>query len=305
MRNLIAFLAKYNHWFVFVLLEVVSFVLLFQYNSYQGSVWFSSANAVSGKMLEWSSGIESFFSLAKVNEELTYRNAYLEHQVASLSNELEKSVGDSSFLYREQLRLLTEYKLIPAKVVSNELNKRNNLMTINRGSADGVRCDMGVVSGNGVVGIVYLVSKHYSVVIPILNSSSNISCTIQNRNYFGYLCWEGGSSAYAYLDDVPRHAQFKIYDNVVTSGYSSVFPQGILVGKIIRKYNSADGLSYRLLVKLSTDFGRLRDVCVIDDALMKERLEIMRAAQDSLGIKNKEKNMSENKEITPNKSVNR
>ena len=305
MHNLIAFLAKYNHWFVFVLLEVVSFVLLFQYNSYQGSVWFSSANAVSGKMLEWSSGIESFFSLAKVNEELTYRNAYLEHQVASLSNELEKSVGDSSFLYREQLRLLTEYKLIPAKVVSNELNKRNNLMTINRGSADGVRCDMGVVSGNGVVGIVYLVSKHYSVVIPILNSSSNISCTIQNRNYFGYLCWEGGSSAYAYLDDVPRHAQFKIYDNVVTSGYSSVFPQGILVGKIIRKYNSADGLSYRLLVKLSTDFGRLRDVCVIDDALMKERLEIMRAAQDSLGIKNKEKNMSENKEITPNKSVNR
>ena len=305
MHNLIAFLAKYNHWFVFVLLEVVSFVLLFQYNSYQGSVWFSSANAVSGKMLEWSSGIESFFSLAKVNEELTYRNAYLEHQVASLSNELEKSVGDSSFLYREQLRLLTEYKLIPAKVVSNELNKRNNLMTINRGSADGVRCDMGVVSGNGVVGIVYLVSKHYSVVIPILNSSSNISCTIQNRNYFGYLCWEGGSSAYAYLDDVPRHAQFKIYDNVVTSGYSSVFPQGILVGKIIRKYNSADGLSYRLLVKLSTDFGRLRDVCVIDDALMKERLEIMRAAQDSLGIKNKEKNMSENKKITPNKSVNR
>lgn len=305
MHNLIAFLAKYNHWFVFVLLEVVSFVLLFQYNSYQGSVWFSSANAVSGKMLEWSSSIESFFSLAKVNEELTYRNAYLEHQVASLSNELEKSVGDSSFLYREQLRLLTEYKLIPAKVVSNELNKRNNLMTINRGSADGVRCDMGVVSGNGVVGIVYLVSKHYSVVIPILNSSSNISCTIQNRNYFGYLCWEGGSSAYAYLDDVPRHAQFKIYDNVVTSGYSSVFPQGILVGKIIRKYNSADGLSYRLLVKLSTDFGRLRDVCVIDDALMKERLEIMRAAQDSLGIKNKEKNMSENKEITPNKSVNR
>ena len=94
----------------------------------------------------------------------------------------------------------------------------NNLITINKGSLDGVRCDMGVVSGNGIVGIVYMVSRHYSVVIPVLNSSSNISCSIQNRNYFGYLCWEGGSSAYAYLDDVPRHAQFKIYDKVVTSG---------------------------------------------------------------------------------------
>ncbi len=304
MHNLIAFLAKYNHWFVFVLLEVVSFVLLFQYNSYQGSVWFSSANAVSGKMLEWSSDVESFFSLAKVNEELTYRNAYLEHQVASLSKQLEEAAGDSSILYQDQLRTLLEYKLIPAKVVSNELNKRNNLITINKGSLDGVRCDMGVVSGNGIVGIVYMVSRHYSVVIPVLNSSSNISCSIQNRNYFGYLCWEGGSSAFAYLDDVPRHAQFKIYDKVVTSGYSSVFPKGILVGTIMRVFNSSDGLSYRLLVKLSTDFGKLRDVCVIDDALMKERIEIMREAQDSLGIKEKDRNTVGKKDTTQNISVN-
>ena len=304
MHNLIAFFAKYNHWFVFVLLEVVSFVLLFQYNSYQGSVWFSSANAVSGKVLEWSSDVESFFSLVKVNEQLTYRNAYLEHQVASLSKQLEKAAGDSGILYREQLRFLQEYKMIPAKVVSNELNKRNNLMTINKGAHDGVRPDMGVVSGNGIVGIVYMVSQHYSVIIPVLNSSSNISCTIQNRDYFGYLSWEGGSSAYAYLDDVPRHAQFKIYDKVVTSGYSSVFPPGILVGTIMRVYNSSDGLSYRLLVKLSTDFGKLRDVCVIDDALMKERIDIMHQAQDSLGIKIKEKNIVSNKDTLQNKGVN-
>jgi rod shape-determining protein MreC len=177
-------------------------------------------------------------------------------------------------------------------------------MTINKGAHDGVRPDMGVVSGNGIVGIVYMVSQHYSVIIPVLNSSSNISCTIQNRDYFGYLSWEGGSSAYAYLDDVPRHAQFKIYDKVVTSGYSSVFPPGILVGTIMRVYNSSDGLSYRLLVKLSTDFGKLRDVCVIDDALMKERIDIMHQAQDSLGIKIKEKNIVSNKDTLQNKSVN-
>lgn len=289
MRNLIAFLAKYNHWFVFVLFEVVSFVLLFQYNSYQGSVWLSSANAVTGKILEWSSGVESFFSLAKVNEELTYRNAYLEHQVSALSKKLENAPLDSSAIYRNQMRLLTEYKLIPAKVVGNELNKLNNLMTIDRGSADGVKPDMGVVCGNGIVGIVYLVSDHYSVVIPVLNSRSNISCAIQGRNYFGYLCWEGGSSSYVFLDDVPLHAQFAVKDKVVTSGYSSVFPPGILVGTIVQKKNSRDGLSYRLVIKLSTDFGRLRDVCVIDDALMRERLEVIRAAQDSLGVSVKKK----------------
>ena len=289
MRNLIAFLAKYNHWIVFVLFEVVSFVLLFQYNSYQGSVWFSSANAVTGKVMEWSSGVESFFSLSRVNEELTYRNAYLEHQVATLTKKLEKVPLDSASIYRDQLRLLTEYKLIPAKVVGNELNKLNNLMTIDRGSVDGVKPDMGVVCGSGIVGIVYLVSAHYSVVIPVLNSRSNISCAIQGRNYFGYLCWEGGSSSYVFLDDVPLHAQFEIKDKVVTSGYSSVFPPGVLVGMIVQKKNSRDGLSYRLMVRLSTDFGRLRDVCVIDDALMRERIEIMRAAQDSLGLSDKKK----------------
>ncbi|MBQ6063550.1 MAG: rod shape-determining protein MreC [Prevotella sp.] len=289
MRNLIAFLAKYNHWIVFVLFEVVSFVLLFQYNSYQGSVWFSSANAVTGKVMEWSSGVESFFSLSRVNEELTYRNAYLEHQVATLTKKLEKVPLDSASIYRDQLRLLTEYKLIPAKVVGNELNKLNNLMTIDRGSVDGVKPDMGVVCGSGIVGIVYLVSAHYSVVIPVLNSRSNISCAIQGRNYFGYLCWEGGSSSYVFLDDVPLHAQFEIKDKVVTSGYSSVFPLGVLVGTIVQKKNSRDGLSYRLMVRLSTDFGRLRDVCVIDDALMRERIEIMRAAQDSLGLSDKKK----------------
>ena len=88
MHNLLEFLAKYNHWFVFVILEVVSFVLLFQYNSYQGSVWFSSANAVTGKLYEWDSNVETFFSLTKVNQELTQRNAYLEQQVQQLSEKL-------------------------------------------------------------------------------------------------------------------------------------------------------------------------------------------------------------------------
>ena len=282
MRNLLEFLAKYNHWFVFLILEVVSMVLLFQYNSYQGSAWFSSANAVTGKLYEWDANVETFFSLTKVNQELTQRNAYLEQEVQKLSDSLVSATKDSSIYHRDQFALLRNYRLIPAKVVATSIDKPGNLMTIDKGSADGIHKDMGVISGTGVVGIVYLVAEHYAIVIPVLNTKSNISCMIQNRGYFGYLRWKGGVSDLAYLEEVPRHAHFKLGDYVVTSGYSAVFPPGVRVGRILHVFNSADGLSYRVQLRLSTDFARLRDVCVIDDTAMKERLEIMRAAQDSI-----------------------
>ena len=282
MRNLLEFLAKYNHWFVFLILEVVSMVLLFQYNSYQGSAWFSSANSVTGKLYEWDANVETFFSLTKVNQELTQRNAYLEQEVQKLSDSLVSATKDSSIYHRDQFALLRNYRLIPAKVVANSIDKPGNLMTIDKGSADGIHKDMGVISGTGVVGIVYLVAEHYAIVIPVLNTKSNISCMIQNRGYFGYLRWKGGVSDLAYLEEVPRHAHFKLGDYVVTSGYSAVFPPGVRVGRILHVFNSADGLSYRVQLRLSTDFARLRDVCVIDDTAMKERLEIMRAAQDSI-----------------------
>lgn len=284
MHNLTEFLAKHNHWFVFLVLEVVSMVLLFRYNSYQGSVWFSSANAVTGKVYEWDSAVESFFSLSGVNSQLTQRNAFLEQQVRMLDDSIAR-------LTRSQEAAVTRLssmvpfqgcRLIPAKVVANMVNRYDNLITIDKGSADGVKRDMGVVCGMGVVGIVYLVSEHYSIVIPALNSHSNISCTIQRRGYFGYLRWRGGSSQLAYLEDVPRHAHFKLGDNVVTSGYSSVFPPGVMVGKVLHVFNSADGLSYRVQVKLSTDFARLRDVCLVDDSVLQERIDLMRAAQDSI-----------------------
>lgn len=284
MHNLTEFLAKHNHWFVFLVLEVVSMVLLFRYNSYQGSVWFSSANAVTGKVYEWDSAVESYFSLSGVNSQLTQRNAFLEQQVRMLDDSIAR-------LTRSQEAAVTRLssmvpfqgcRLIPAKIVANMVNRYDNLITIDKGSADGVKCDMGVVCGMGVVGIVYLVSEHYSIVIPALNSHSNISCTIQRRGYFGYLRWRGGSSQLAYLEDVPRHAHFKLGDNVVTSGYSSVFPPGVMVGKVLHVFNSADGLSYRVQVKLSTDFARLRDVCLVDDSALQERIDLMRAAQDSI-----------------------
>lgn len=282
MRNLLDFLSRHNHWFVFLILEVISFVLLFHYNSYQGSVWFSSANAVSGKVFEWNSAVGQFFSLTDVNRKLTERNIYLEREVEMLTEQINKANKDTTAIERMQQSVMKGYETIPAKVVNSSLDKANNLITIDKGAADGVKKDMGVVSGTGIVGIVYLTSDHYSVVIPVLNQQSNISCTIKGRGYFGYLKWSGGSPEYAYINDIPRHAHFRLGDYIVTSGYSSVFPAGIFVGRIKHVYNSEDGMSYRLKITLSTDFARLRDVCVINDKEMDKKLEILRAAQDSL-----------------------
>lgn len=284
MRNLLEFLAKYNHWFLFVFLEVVSFVLLFQYNSYQGSVWFSTANAVAGKVYDWDAKVETFFSLTKVNERLNERNLMLEQQVRLLRDSIASLHGDSSATNGGELAKLQGYRLIPAKVVHNTLDRADNFITIDKGYTDGVRKDMGVACGMGVVGIVYMVASHYSVIIPALNTQSSISCMIQDRGYFGYLRWYGNDPTWALLEDVPRHAHFRLYENVVTSGYSSVFPPGIMVGRIQHVYNSPDGLAYRLMVRLSTDFGNLRDVCVIDNTAISERIDILRASQDSLRL---------------------
>jgi len=286
MRNLLDFLTKYHHWFLFIFLEVISGVLLFKYNSYQGSVWLSSANVVGGKIYEWESKAASYFTLSKANEELALRNFYLERQVDQLRRLYAEATRDTTAMERSELQFLSQYQLIPAKVVDNSTNKLENLMTIDKGRADGVEVDMGVACGNGVVGVVYLVGDHYSVVIPVLNaSSSRISCAIRGRGYFGYLHWYGGDPTVAYVEDIPRHAKFKLGEWVVTSGFSSIFPSGVLVGKIEQAYNSSDGLSYKLKVQLSTDFSCVRDVVVISDRGIAERAAIMQAARDSMNVR--------------------
>lgn len=287
MRNLLEFIARHNHWLLFVLLEVIGVVWITRGNSYQGSVWFSSANAVAGWLYEWDSRVLSYFSLAAANEQLTARNASLEAQVGALTEQLAETAADSTMPARIKAMALGDYRLVNAKVIANSVSGKGNLITIDKGEADGVKKDMGVVSGSGVVGIVYLTSSHYAVVIPVLNRQSSISCTIKDRGYFGYLHWDGGYADMAYVDDVPRHARFRKDDYVVTSGYSEVFPPGIMVGQIKYVFNSPDGLSYRLKVKLATDFGRLRDVCVIDNSKLSERMQLLNAAKDSISLKQK------------------
>lgn len=284
MQNLLDFFLKYYHWLLFLILEIISGVLLFRYNSYQGSVWFSSANGVAGKVYEWRSAVTQFFSLSERNAILEQRNVELEQQLEVLRGKVADLTIDTTVTKGAvaETSQLDSYALIGAKVIANAIDSRDNLMTIDRGRADGVNADMGVVCGTGLVGVVYMASQHYAVVIPILNQRSRISCSVRGREFFGYLNWNGGDPTVAFVDDIPRHAKFLKGEWVETSGFSAIFPPGLTVGQIVGVYNSADGLSYRLKVKLSTDFSTLRNVSVITAYNAEERIRLNSEATDSL-----------------------
>lgn len=279
MRNLLNFLVKYNYWFLFLLLEVTSFVLLFRFNHYQQSVYFTSANGIAGKVYEISGGISSYFHLKSVNEDLLDRNMWLERRVALLEKTLWEKGMDSARLYSLERLSPEKYSLFKANVVKNSLTWVDNYITLDRGAEDGIRSEMGVVDANGVVGIVYKTSPHYSLVIPLLNSKSSISCKIVGSDYFGYLKWEGGDSRFAYLKDLPRHAEFNLGDTVVTSGYSTVFPEGVIVGTVDDMSDSHDGLSYLLKIKLATDFGKVGNVRVISRSGQEEQ-KVLEAGEE-------------------------
>lgn len=281
MRKLLDFLSKYDYWLVFILLEAISLCALFRFNGYQGSVWFTSANTVSGKVMEWQSNILAYLALGDNNRALTERNVVLEHRIAELEHQLKKLDTEHSYTEQRTDSLLRSYQLLPATVVNNSVLLQDNYITINRGEADGVRPEMGVVCGTGVVGIIYLTAPHYSIVIPVLNSKSNISCRLRKSGYFGYLNWDGGNPLYAWMNDIPRYARINTGDVIETSGFSSVFPEGLFIGKVNQVRNSKDGLSYRIKVHLGTDFARLRDVSVI---ISPDQNEL-----DSLSVQLKEK----------------
>lgn len=274
MRNLLNFLLKYNYWFLFILLEVISFALLFRFNSYQGSTFFTSSNRMAGAVYDIANNVTGYFHLRTINDELVQKNVELELQLEALRVALTEVTADSSGIERMKQDALQGYDIFKASVINNSVTHANNYITIDKGNADGIRSEMGVVNGSGVVGIVYLTSAHYSIVIPVLNSKSSISCKIKSSDYFGFLKWDGGASEYAYVKDMPRHSLFSLGDTIVTSGHSAVFPSGIPVGTVDDIADSHDGLSYLLRVKLFTDFARLNDVRVIAQKGQEEQLEL-------------------------------
>lgn len=277
MHNLIEFFIRYKYWFVFLLLEACSLIMLFRSNSYQGSVYFTTANTVAGTYYSVISDLTSFFGLKKVNEGLSSDNTRLLLQIQELKDEISKLKTDTV----ETQDYGLGHKLIDAKVVNATLHRNNNLITINKGSADGVHPEMGVICSRGVVGIVSMTSEHYSIVMPLVNTTSSISCRLSKSLYFGTMKWQRGAINISYVTDVPRHAKIKAGETVETNGYSDIFPAGLPIGQVLNFENSADGMAYHLRVKLFTDFSTLRDVSVIADYVNQER-KLLEAQADSL-----------------------
>ena len=274
MRNLLNFFLKYNYWFLFILLEVISFALLFRFNNYQGSAFFTSSNQLAGMAYEAANNVTGYFHLKSINDDLVQKNMELELQMEHLRKALMELTSDSTGLERMKSDALKGYDIYRANVINNTLTHVDNYITIDKGENDGIRSEMGVINGSGVVGIVYHTSANYSLVIPVLNSKSSISCKIKRSDYFGFLKWDGGSSMYATVKDMPRHSLFSLGDTIVTSGHSAVFPGGIPIGTVEDISDSHDGLSYLLKVKLFTDFGRLNDVRVIAQKGQEEQMEL-------------------------------
>lgn len=265
MHDFIERITAYVHWALFLLLEVLSGFLLFQYNHYQGSVWFTQANTAAAMVHEWEAKALSYLRMPAENAALVRRNIILQNKLDVFRHELALTKADTSSTQKMQEETLRDMTLIPAQIVDNSVRKRDNMLVINVGSNDGVAPEMGVVSGTGVVGIVSAVTQHHALVMSILNSHSSISCRLRGTEYFGYLKWKGGKPLRAYMDDVPRHAHIQKGDVIETSGFSSVFPAGIFLGKVAEIKNSSDGLAYELEILLSTDIANLRHVNVIDN----------------------------------------
>lgn len=276
MSTWIEWFRTHLHWFVFLSLEAASLVMLFRFSVFHHSVWATQSNEVVGAVLKWEADMHNYFRLGEQNEHLTQANLVLQHNNQVLREELAALKHDTTYVEQLMQEHLQQLHTIPARVVHTSVRMRDNIITLDKGCAEGVRDEMGVVSGTGVVGIVYEVGEHYSLVLPILNSRSNISCRLRDTQYLGSLKWKGGNILDAYMDDIPRHARFKIGDVVETSGFSSIFPAGIFVGKVTEVLNSPDGLSYELKVRLSLDFGILRDVNIISNP-DKPELDSLRA----------------------------
>jgi len=277
MRALFDLLIQSKHWFLFLLLEVFSLIFLFSYNGYQKSVYFTTANDVVGTTYNVISGITSYLHLQEENNQLEATNERLRKQVLAMRQQLVQLQQDS---IKRLPDLPQEYDIIPAQVVNMTLHKANNFITINKGEADGIRPEMGVICSQGVVGIVYMTSRHYSIVMPLLHVNSKVSCRLRNSEYFGSLIWKRGYANIAYVTSIPRHAPVKKADVVETNGFSDIFPAGLPIGRVQGIGDSSDGMSYLLRVKLFADFATLREVSIITNYHSPERRLLEQQASD-------------------------
>jgi rod shape-determining protein MreC len=278
MRNLLRFIERNYFVLLFLLLEGLSFLLIFQYNTFQKSKFVNVSRTITGNIFETSQGFREFISLRSSNELLKLENA-------RLRNELQRK-NEYTF-YRDTINqtidtLATKSGLnffyIPAKVIHNSTNKQYNYITIDKGRLQGIRSDMAVISIHGVAGVVIESSDNFSTIIPVLNKDFRLSTKIKRNNQFGVLEWDGKNPRRARLNEIPAHVDVQLGDTVVTSGFSAIFPEGILVG-VVDEFSIKEGNFYDIEISLATNFGKLFHVDVISNFYREEQINL----QDKLG----------------------
>lgn len=260
MQNLFQFFARFGTIILFVILEIISFFLIIRYNSGQKEIFINSSGFYSGVMLENYNRLSRYYRLSSFADSIAQDNA-------RLRAELRFATIDASFKRDSLVDTVYQqrYTYLSAQVVSNSVNQIDNYLTINKGSALGVLPGMGVINESGVVGVVRYTSRDYSTVASLLGSQTKISASIKRNGYFGSLVWDNVSTDYMHLKDIPKHADILMGDSVITSGYSSIFPKGIYIGKVDKVSFESGSSFYDLRVKLVTNFNRLGYVYVIID----------------------------------------
>lgn len=269
MRNLLQFLTRYSNFLIFIILEVVAFILIVTTHGYQQSAVCSSANNLVAGIQAVNTTIGDYFHLRSENEQLAEENAQLKTQLMEQANKAEFAIErDSQYVYSH---LDMEY--IPAKVIGLSTNKQHNYLTINKGARDGIAEDMGVICHDGVVGIVSAVGEKYALVVPLIHTQINVSCELKNNHYVGGTQWNGRNYRYVQLTDISRHIAVHTGDTVVTSGLTPVFPEGIMIG-VVSSTELSDGDNYhRTTLLLSTDYKALKYVQVIRNHISEQHGE--------------------------------
>jgi len=272
MQKIWLFILRFNSLFVFLLLEGIALYLYFNTNTTSQKLTFlSSANSLIGNVYDYSSDLSSYWNLESVNDSLAKENARLKMELPSsqFSHLINKNEVQDSFY--EQA-----YEYVEAEIVRNNIHTPRNFITINRGSAHGVEENNGVLGehGKGIVGITRKVSTNYSVLMSILNKDIRISAKIKRNNYFGTLTWDGNSLEQMVLESVPKHASIEEGDTIITSGFSTIFPEGVEIG-YIDTFEIASGSNfYTAKVRLKNDVSQASYVYVVNDLFKQERKKL-------------------------------
>ncbi len=270
MNTLLYFLLKARPWILFAAYTIIGCVLLFNSNPYQQSIYLTSANSFSTQVYNAANGVTSYFNLRNINEDLQRRNRDLELEVLSLKQQL-VDFRDMEYAISHPVdSVLQRYDFVLAHVINNSVHRPRNYITIQKGSLDGIRPDMGVVDQNGIVGKINVVGPHSARIISLLNDNFRVSCKIKKTNSVGSLVWKHSDYTEAIIEEIPRHATYAKGDTIITSGYSTSFPEGIPVGVVVGEMKDHDDNYLTLRVKLFTDFSKLSTVRVIVDNMADE-----------------------------------